>query len=85
MSEYDDLTKELKHIKALLAMNFVRDFETKKEKILFLNQFAFELTEIADLVKTTPNAVSVAISQAKSKRSAKEIKAQQTNSRESND
>jgi DNA-directed RNA polymerase specialized sigma24 family protein len=64
----EDLLRELKHIKALLAMSFVRDYETKTEKIIFLNRFGFETTDIAELIGTTPGTVSVAISQAKGKK-----------------
>jgi DNA-directed RNA polymerase specialized sigma24 family protein len=86
MSEYDDLTKELKHIKALLAMNSIKDRETKTEKILFLNQFGFDANEIAILVGTTAGTVSVAISQAKSKKLAKKNnKAKQASGGEGND
>ena len=67
MSEFDDLTGELKNIKALLAMGFVKDYETDKEKILFLTKFGFDNAEIAELIGTTPGSVAVAKSQAKTK------------------
>jgi len=68
MTDYHDLVREMKYVKALLAMNFVKDFETKSEKILFLNGFGFETNEIAQLIGTTPGTVAVTISQAKVKK-----------------
>jgi prephenate dehydrogenase len=67
MSDYSEVTRELKHIKALLAMGQVKDFETMKEKILFLAGFGFDDSEIARLVGSTPGSVAVARSQAKKK------------------
>lgn len=71
MVSFEDLVREMKHIKSLLAMSFIKDFETKTEKILFLKQFGFETNEIADLIYTTPGSVAVVISQAKSKKNKK--------------
>lgn len=68
MSEFNELTRELKHIKALLAMGIVKDYETNKEKILFLANFGFDDSEIAQLVGTSTGSVAVAKSQAKKKR-----------------
>ena len=67
MSEFSELTRELRNIKALLAMGIVKDYETDKKKILFLAKFGFDNAEIAELVGTTPGSVAVARSQAKKK------------------
>lgn len=74
MSEYNELTRELKNIKTLLAMGFIKDYETNKEKILFLAKFGFDDAEIADLVGTTPGSVAVAKSQAKKESKGKRAK-----------
>ena len=67
MSEFNEMARELKNIKALLAMGMVKDYETSKEKILFLAKFGFGDSEIADLIGTTPGSVAVVRSQAKKK------------------
>jgi hypothetical protein len=74
MSEFDGLLTELKHIKALLAMDRVKDFESNKEKILYLDRFGFDGQVIADLIGTTPGTVAVAKSQAKKKSSKRTTK-----------
>ncbi len=71
MSEFNELTRELKHIKALLAMGHVKDYETIKEKTLFLANFGFDDSEIAALVGSTSGSVAVARSLAKKKPKAK--------------
>ena len=73
MNDFKEFTKELKHIKALLAMGYVKEFDSNKEKILFLNRFGFDDSEIAELIGTTQGSVAVARSQAK-KKPAKRVK-----------
>jgi hypothetical protein len=68
MSEYTELLTELKLIKALLAMDRVKDLEMKKDKILFLDNFGFTDAEIAALVGSTPGSVAVERSKAKKKK-----------------
>jgi hypothetical protein len=67
MDDIDKLACELKHIKSLLAMDRVKEYETNKEKILFLDKFGFDDSEIAGLVGTTPGSVAVEKSKAKKK------------------
>lgn len=74
MSEFDELAREMKNIKALLAMGMLKDYETNKEKILFLANFGFDDSEIAQLVGTTAGSVAVAKSQAKKKYNKKATK-----------
>jgi len=79
MAEYDELLKELKYIKTLLATKYIKDFETKNDKILFLDKAGFETGEITNLLDTTPGTVAVAKSQAKGKKKGKK-KAKQSSS-----
>ena len=67
MPKDDEIVKELKQIKTLLAMNLIKDLETKTEKILYLGKSGVDTSEIAKIIGTTPGTVSVAISQAKKK------------------
>ena len=74
MNNVEDLIKEMKHIKALLAVNSLKDMDTKTDKILFLNRFGFEVSEIAKLVDSTEGSVSVAISRSKAMTKVKKKK-----------
>lgn len=68
MCDFQDVVHELKRIKALLAMDQIKDFDSSKEKILFLDKCGFDAQEIAELIDTTPGTVAVAKSQAKKKK-----------------
>ena len=65
MNDFGEIVNELKHIKALLAMDRVKEYETNKDKILFLSKFGFDDSEIAHLVGTTIGSVQVEKSKAK--------------------
>jgi DNA-directed RNA polymerase specialized sigma24 family protein len=51
----------------LLAVNLVKDSKNQKEKITTLSAFGFKPAEIAKLIGTTANTVSVALSDLKKK------------------
>lgn len=69
-NEADEIVRELRTIKALLALNLTKDLEKNVQKMMLLNQAGMSASEIAILIGTTPNTVSVALSQARA-RSAK--------------
>jgi len=71
MGENAELLIELKRIKALLAMDRIKELEKKKDKILFLDKFGFTDAEIASLVGTTSGSVAVERSKAKKKSKVK--------------
>jgi DNA-directed RNA polymerase specialized sigma24 family protein len=62
---FQEIIRELQCIKALIAMDRIREFETDKDKILYLAKFGFSDSEIANLVETTVGTVQVARSRAK--------------------
>ncbi len=49
----------------LQALNMVKDFESSKDKILFLSAAGMQPKEIADLLETSSNNVSVTLSKAR--------------------
>ena len=67
MSETNDelMLQKLDTLVRLQAFALTSRFESQKEKILFLNKVGMKPKEIAELIDSTPNAVSVAISQSK--------------------
>lgn len=74
MNDFQDVVRELKHIKALLAMDRIKEFESNKDKILFLDKSGFDGQEIAELIGTTPGTVAVTKSQAKKSMKSKSAK-----------
>lgn len=49
----------------LQALSMVSRFESAKDKIIFLNTVGLQPKEIAELLKTSPNTVSVTLSKTK--------------------
>lgn len=49
----------------LQALNAVGRFESSREKILFLSRVGMQPKEIAELLQTSPNTVSVTLSKSK--------------------
>lgn len=62
----DDILKSLKTIIKLLTISSMKE-ESQKKKILLLDNTGFSPREIADLLDTTPNTVSVALHNMKKK------------------
>ncbi len=60
-----DLVNELKKANKLLALLATRDLDSKSEQIKLLHETGFKASEIAMLIGTTPNSVSVAINKLK--------------------
>jgi DNA-directed RNA polymerase specialized sigma24 family protein len=55
----------------LQALSMMSRFESSKEKIQFLDAAGMEPKQIAELLRTSPNAVSVTLSKARKRKSAK--------------
>lgn len=66
----DEILQELRRISKLLALTVTRDMK-QKEKIELLSSIDFQPKEIADLIGTTPNTVSVTLAGIRKKAKAK--------------
>lgn len=69
--QFQEITNKMDLMVRLLALDIVKDLKVQKEKIVTLSSFGFGPSEIAKLLGTTPNTVSVALSDVK-KRAKKE-------------
>lgn len=65
--QFQEITSKMDLIVRLLALNIVKDLKVQKDKIITLSSFGFGPSEIAKLLGTTPNTVSVALSEVKKK------------------
>jgi len=65
--QFMEITGKMDLIVRLLALNIVKDLKVQKDKIVALSSFGFGPSEIAKLLGTTPNTVSVALSEIKKK------------------
>lgn len=65
--QFKEITGKMELIVRLLAVNMVKDLKVQKDKIVALSSFGFGPSEIAKLLGTTPNTVSVALSEMKKK------------------
>ena len=63
----EEILQELQRISKLLVSIATKDQTQQKDQIDTLSRVGFEPKEIADLLDTTPNTVSVALSQLKKK------------------
>ncbi len=61
-SEINELIREIKGLKLLMARMAVKDVNPQKEQIRVLNVAGLTPSEIADVLGTTSNTVSVALS-----------------------
>jgi len=66
----DEILQELRRISKLLALTVTRDMK-QREKIELLSGIGFQPKEIADLIGTTPNTVSVILAGIRKKAKAK--------------
>jgi hypothetical protein len=64
------MLQKLETLVKLQAFGLTSRFESQKEKILFLNKVGMKPKEIAELIDSTPNAVSVTILKAKKPKKA---------------
>jgi len=60
-NEQQAVLQELRRISRLLTVVATKEVATKRERISILADAGFEPKEIADLVGTTPNTVSVTL------------------------
>ncbi len=67
-----DILARLDLLVRLQALSMMSRFESSKEKIQFLDAAGMEPKEIADLLQTSPNTVSVTLSKARKKKSVPE-------------
>jgi DNA-binding CsgD family transcriptional regulator len=65
--QFEEISAKLDTAVRLLALNLVKDLKIQKEKIIALSSFGFGPSEIAKLLGTTSNTVSVALSETKKK------------------
>ncbi|MCI4644641.1 MAG: hypothetical protein MRY64_07655 [Hyphomonadaceae bacterium] len=61
----DEILRRLDMLVRLQAQSLVSNLESQKEKTLFLAKAGFESKEIAQILGTTRNTVSVALSNAR--------------------
>ncbi len=66
--QFKELTDKLNIITRLLALNLVKDMKTQNEKITTLSSFSFGPSDIAEMLGTSSNTVSVALSKIRSKK-----------------
>jgi hypothetical protein len=67
----NEILARLDMLVRLNALSMVKDLESSKDKILFLNKVGMQPKEIADLLHTTPNHVNVTLSKERSNRKSK--------------
>ena len=68
-SNHDEMMDVLRTMLKVQALSAVRDFQTKKEKVLFLAEAGLAPKEIAPIVGSSAQSVSQAIYDAKKKAS----------------
>lgn len=66
-SEEPGISAQLDRIGKILAMSVVRN-ENQQEQVKFLNAVGYTPTQIGEMLKTSANAVSVALQRLKKKR-----------------
>ena len=64
-SSADDLSQKLDILIRLQAQQLVRDFESQKEKVLFLKKAGLSVRDIALVLGASSNYVSVTVSKAR--------------------
>lgn len=62
----DEILFEIKKMSKLLSLLLTKDF-SQTEKIQFLNNIGYPPKEIASMIDTTPNSVSVTLNKLKKK------------------
>ena len=59
------ISDTLNQIMRLLALNLIKDIELQKDQIVFLSRSGLQPKQIAEILSTTPNNVSVALHSSK--------------------
>jgi hypothetical protein len=67
----NEILAKLDMLVRLSALSMVKDIESSKDKILFLNKVGMQPKEIAELLRTTPNHVNVTLSKERSNRKSR--------------
>jgi DNA-binding CsgD family transcriptional regulator len=65
--QFNEITSKMDTIIRLLALSIVRDFQIQEQKITALSSLGFSPSEIAKLLGTTQNTVSVTLNRMKKK------------------
>ncbi len=73
-----EISRKLDTLIRLSAFGLVRDIKTQKQQIAFLSDVGFQPKEIADVIGTTSNTVSVALHAIRKDRAAKEKESKQS-------
>jgi DNA-binding NarL/FixJ family response regulator len=81
--QFNEIISKMDTTNRLLALNIVKDFKIQEQKIIALSSFGFSPSQIAKLLGTTQNTVSVTLSRIK-KKAKKEDKTIKATSTESN-
>ena len=63
--QFEEINDKLDKIIRLLAQGLLKDMKFQKEKILMLSSIGYRPIEIANLLGTSSNTVSVTLSEAK--------------------
>ena len=71
-STLKEISQKLDILIKLLAINLVKDTKTQKEQITLLSEVGFHPIQIADILGTTNNVVSVTLSSTKKQKQTKE-------------
>jgi len=69
-----EISNKLSILTRLFTINLVKDIKKQKDQIAVLNEVGFKPKQIADILSTTSNTVSVTLNELKKERSAKERK-----------
>jgi DNA-directed RNA polymerase specialized sigma24 family protein len=80
--QFKEITSKMDLVVRLLALSTMKDLKVQKDRIIALSSFGFGPSEIAKLLGTTSNTVSVALSEMR-KMAKKEEHTAQTSQAES--
>lgn len=74
-TQNDALLEEIRKVTKLLALIATKNQQTNREKIETLDSIGFQPKEIADMIGTTANTVSVILSKMRKRAKSKKTKA----------
>lgn len=77
-AEWDEVARELRRISRILAMIAIKNEESQRKQIMLLSGLGFLPSEIAKMVGTTPNTVSVALHEIRRKTRQKPVGGKKT-------
>ena len=73
-SQLSAISKKLDTLIRLLSLNLIKDIKIQKEQITILSDAGFQPRQIANILNTTSNTVSVTLHDIRKERVAKESK-----------